>query len=74
MHWVLRIREWADSQMTPRLLIGKTKTDLVGGVQNEYEMPVEHATERTNSWFYKQIPKFNKEIWVRIKSCFINIL
>lgn len=74
MHWVLRIREWADSQMTPRLLIGKTKTGLVGGVQNEYEVPVENSRERTNSWFCKQIPKFNKESWVRIKSCFINML
>lgn len=43
------------------------KTGLVGRTCKEYKMPTEHSSERTNSWFYKQIPKFNKEIWVRIQ-------
>lgn len=44
------MRNWAESQMTPRLLIGKTtKTGLVGGTWDEYEMSIEHSRERTNS-------------------------
>lgn len=48
--WEHLVRNWAESQMTPRLLIGKTtKTGLVGGTWDEYEMSIEHSRERTNS-------------------------
>lgn len=34
--------------------------DTLGEMWNEYEMPIEHSNERTNHWFYKQIPKFKE--------------
>lgn len=34
--------------------------DTLGEMWNEYEMPIEHSKERTNHWFYKQIPKFKE--------------
>ena len=36
------------------------KEDTLGEMWNEYEMPIEHSNERTNHWFYKQIPKFKE--------------